>query len=194
MQGAGDAVRAWIEVEGLQDMMRKSDRWGDAFKKELAPATLKGATIIRDAAKGRIKRRSRGGHLKPGELASGITAKVTWDKNASKAFAGAEMDPAMNNRFVYFTKGGTRYYVPAAVEYGHAPPGGYAYTVLATNKKGEYIRYKKGPRKGQIKRAAAKKQPKAVKPRSYMKWAKNRYGKIAKAAVVRHLEHFLARA
>lgn len=164
-------MRIKVEIDGLQKAMKQSERFATKVKSRLGPIVLEGAEIIRDAARGRITRRSIGGILERGELAAGIKAEVTWDKNASKAFAGAGMDKNKNNRFVYHTKGGTRYYIPSAVEYGHRAPGGGGYVVLATDKAGSFIKYKRGRRRGQLKVAASSKQNKVAKPHSFMRWA-----------------------
>lgn len=164
-------MRIKVEVEGLQKAMKQSEQFAAKVKSRLGPIVLEGADIIRDAARGRITRSSIGGVLERGELAAGIKSEITWDKNASKAFAGAGMDKNKNNRFVYHTKGGTRYYIPSAVEYGHRAPGGGGYVVLATDKAGNILQYTRGRKKGRARIAASSKQNKVAKPHSFMRWA-----------------------
>jgi hypothetical protein len=74
-----------------------------------------GADIVRDEAISRAKEDT-------GELKGGIISDVTWDKNKSKAFAGAGMDRAKNDVFVKYSASGKRYYYPTSVEYGHGDP------------------------------------------------------------------------
>ncbi len=181
-------MRIKVEVEGLHKMMKVSEQFTTKVKSRLGPIVLEGADIIRDAARGRITRSSIGGVLERGELSAGIKSEVTWNRFASKAFAGAGMDKNKNNRFVYHTKGGSRYYIPSAVEYGHRAPGGGGYVVLATDKTGNILRYKRGRKKGQSRIAASSKQNKVAKPHSFMRWAyKNK-----KDAVRLHIQSRLA--
>lgn len=109
-------MRIKTNIEGLQEAMRKCQHVADEVKKSLGPAVKDGADLIRDDAKSRI-------HNISGQLSQGVISEVTWDKNKSKAFAGAGMDKRMNDQFVYITKAGARYYIPSAVEYGHRAPG-----------------------------------------------------------------------
>ena len=116
-----NAERWWnhevkTEIKGLQEAMKSCQRVADEVKKSLGPAVKEGADLIRDDAKSRI-------HNISGDALKGIISQITWDKNASKAFAGAGMDKHMNDKFVVTTKAGARYYIPAAVEYGHRSPG-----------------------------------------------------------------------
>lgn len=109
-------MRIKTEVEGLHEALLSCQRTALKVKKSLGPAVKEGADLIRDDAKSRI-------HNISGDLARGVISQITWDKNASKAFAGAGMDKGMNDKFVVTTKHGARYYIPAAVEYGHRAPG-----------------------------------------------------------------------
>lgn len=143
-----------LEIEGIQAAMKKMDKYGEEICKTLGPAVKRGADVVRDDAKSRINSIS-------GELARGVISEVTWDKTKSKAFAGVGMDKGMNDKFVVHTKNGVRYYIPAAVEYGHRFPGGGGYVVMDI--------VKRGKRKGQFRAAANKKQNKSAKPHPFMR-------------------------
>lgn len=105
-----------IKIDGLQQLMAKSEAVNRSVRSVLGPAVKAGADIIQDDAQRRAREKS-------GDLKKGIVSRITWDKNASKAFAGCGMDPAMNDVFVKYTKDGKRYYYPASIEFGtrHAP-------------------------------------------------------------------------
>lgn len=183
-------MRIKIEIDGLQETLRKSEQFAANFKKRLGPIVREGSDIIRDAARSQIHRDSQGGFLQTGELAAGIKSEVTWDKNASKAFAGAGLDKT-KNRFVYITKSGTRYYIPSAVHYGHRAPGGGGFVVLATDKQGNLLKYKAGRRKGRVRVAANSKQNKVAKANPFMKWAyKNKKDQV-KMVIQRRLAAML---
>lgn len=166
-------VKVDYELKGLAVALRNTKMVADEAKKCLGPAVKAGANIIKRDAQNRISRRS-------GQIASGIVAEVTWDKNASKAFAGVAMSKEMNNEFVYHTKmGGVRYYIPSAVEYGHRAPGGGGYVLLDT--------IKRGKRAGQFKAAASSKQGKVAKPVKFMRNAVKSTKEEVKAEVTRRI-------
>lgn len=163
-------MKLGVEVEGFDELKRNFELYGYKLNRALGPAVMKGAEVVKVNAKSRINNRT-------GELASSITAAVTWDKNQSKAFAAcfADAEPV-------FAKGahsnlstkkveGNRYYIPNAVEYGHRAPGGGGVTVLATDKEGNYKTYTRGKKKGQLKAAASSKQNKVTKPQHFMQKA-----------------------
>jgi len=101
-----------IEIKGLKAIMDKCEDVDKAVRSVLGDAVLAGADIIRDDAKRRAP-------VHTGNLRKGIISHITWHKNATKAFAGVCMDPAMNTVFVKISKNGKRYYYPSSVEYGH---------------------------------------------------------------------------
>lgn len=135
------------EIEGLQQALRSCQMTAAAVKKALGPAVKEGADLIRDDAKSRI-------HNISGQLSRGVISQVTWDKNATKAFAGAGMDAAMNNVFKTTTKAGAQYYIPSAVEYGHRAPGS-AMSIEKT-KRGKRKKSKKAVRAHPFMRPAYK--------------------------------------
>ena len=174
-------MRMKVELGSLHEVMKSIDKYGDRFCKYLGPAVLEGAKAVRDEARSRV-------HSISGDLAESITADITWDKNKSKAFAAVYIPKSYNDKFVVTTKDGKRYYIPTAVEYGHAGPGGGGFTALAIDKDGNYKVYKKGRKKGQIKKASAK--TKTVKPHPFMRPAM----KAKKGAVVSIVERHARKA
>jgi len=122
------------EITGLPEAMKNCRAVTDEVKKSLGPAVKEGADLIRDDAKSRI-------HNISGQLSKGVVSQVLWDKNASKAFAGAGMDASMNDKFKTTTKAGAHYYIPSAVEYGHRAPG--AAMSIELTKKGKRKKSKK---------------------------------------------------
>lgn len=101
-----------IKIEGLDQLAKNSDRIIKQVHGVLGEATLEGAKLLQAEAIRRARE-------KTGALKRGIIAKITWNKNKSKAFSAIMMDPAMNDVFVKNTKTGKRYYYPASIEYGH---------------------------------------------------------------------------
>jgi len=146
-------MRIKTEIEGLQEAMRNCQQVANAVKKSLGPAVKEGADLIRDDARSRI-------HNISGELSKGIISQITWDKNASKAFAGAGMDSRMNDKFAVTTKAGARYYIPSAVEYGHRGPG--AAMNIEKTKRGKRKKSKKAVRARPFMRPAYKNNKKQV--------------------------------
>jgi len=146
-------MRIKTEIEGLQKAMQICRHVANGVKKSLGPAVKEGADLIRDDAKSRI-------HNISGELSKGIISQITWDKNASKAFAGAGMDKRMNDKFVVTTKAGVRYYIPSAVEYGHRAPG--AAMSIERTKRGKRKKSKKAVRARPFMRPAYKNNKKQV--------------------------------
>lgn len=147
-------MRINTEIIGLQQAMQRSQQVADAVKKSLGPAVKEGADLIRDDAKSRI-------HNISGQLSQGVISQITWDKKASKAFAGAGMDKGMNDQFVVTTKSGARYYIPAAVEYGHRAPG--AAMSIELTKKGKRKKSKKQIKAHPFMRPAYKSNKQEVK-------------------------------
>lgn len=127
-------MRVTSEITGLKEVIKNCEKIMGDIEQVLGPATKAGADVIRDDAKSRI-------HNISGTLAKGIISEVTWDKKKSKAFAGVGMDRGMNDIFVVHSKTGTRYYIPAAVEYGHRTPGGAMN--IQTTKRGKRKKSKK---------------------------------------------------
>ncbi len=146
-------MRIKTEIEGIQQAMRNCQKTAMAVKKSLGPAVKEGADLIRDDAKSRI-------HNISGQLSRGVISQVTWDKNASKAFAAAGMDAGMNDKFQTTTKAGARYYIPSAVEYGHRAPG--AAMSIEKTKRGKRKRSKKAVRAHPFMRPAYKSNRKPV--------------------------------
>lgn len=101
-----------VKIEGLDQMIKNSDRILKQVHGVLGEATLEAAKMMQADAVKRAKE-------KTGALKLGIIAKITWDKKKSKAFSAIMMDPGMNDIFVKTTKTGKRYYYPASIEYGH---------------------------------------------------------------------------
>ncbi len=123
-----------IKIDGLDQMVKNSDRIIKQVHGVLGEATLEGAKLLQAEAIRRARE-------KTGDLRRGIIAKITWDKNKSKAFSAIMMDPTMNDIFVKNTKTGKRYYYPASIEYGHkggAPP--YPFMRRAYKTKKRYIK------------------------------------------------------
>ena len=174
-------MRVKVELGSLHEVMISINKYGDRFCKYLGPAVLEGAEAIRDDARSRV-------HSISGDLAEAITAEVTWDMGKSKAFAAAYIPKEYNDKFVVTTKDGKRYYIPTAVEYGHAGPGGGGFTALAIDEEGNYKVYKKGRKKGQIKKASPK--TKTVQPHPFMRPAM----KAKKAEVVAIVEKHARKA
>ena len=108
-------MRTGVQVDGLQEITRRIGSFRQNLFNELGAIALEGADIVRDEAISRATEDT-------GDLKGGIISVVTWDKNKSKAFAGAGMDRAKNDIFVKFSASGKRYYYPASVEYGHGDP------------------------------------------------------------------------
>lgn len=175
-------MRIKVELGAMQQLMITIDKYGEEFCKSLAPAVLEGAELIRDDARSRI-------HSISGELAESITADVTWNMNKSKAFAAAYIPKSYNDKFVVTTKDGKRYYIPTAVEYGHAGPGGGGFTELAIDEDGNYKVYKKGRKKGQIKKASPK--TKTVQPHPFMRPAMKANKAEVAAIVEKHVRKAL---
>ncbi|MGE5390904.1 MAG: HK97-gp10 family putative phage morphogenesis protein [Deltaproteobacteria bacterium] len=146
-------MRIKTEIEGLREAMQKCQHVADEVKKSLGPAVKEGADLIRDDAKSRI-------HNISGQLSSGVVSQILWDKNASKAFAGAGMDKSMNDKFAVTTKTGVRYYIPSAVEYGHRAPG--AAMSIEYTKKGRRKKSKKQIKAHPFMRPAYKNNKKQV--------------------------------
>ncbi len=123
---------ATVQVLGVKELEAK---WNE-IKRELInvlPNAVKaGADIIRDAAKTNVEAK---GLILTGALRRGIISEITWEKNAPVAFAGAMMDPKMNDIFVKYSKNGKRYYYPSAVEYGHGNVPAYPYMRPAFDEK-----------------------------------------------------------
>ena len=129
-------MRTTARVEGLESVVRNVSGFQKQLFKEFGGIVLGAADIVRDEA---ISRAPTGD---TGELKSGIISAVTWDKDKSKAFAGAGMDKAKNDVFVKFTKDGKRYYYPASIEYGHGDPkkGERPFLRIALKKKRTAVR------------------------------------------------------
>ncbi|SHH86628.1 HK97 gp10 family phage protein [Desulfosporosinus lacus] len=109
-------ARTGLQIEGLQEITRRIGSFRQNLFNEMGSIAKEAADIVRDEA------RARAPAGETGELKAGIISAVTWDKNKSKAFAGAGMDKAKNDIFVKFSATGKRYYYPASVEYGHGDP------------------------------------------------------------------------
>ena len=108
--------RTKIKVEGMEELQKNVDRLKKSVFDCLSEAALDGAEIIKNASVAKAP-------VREGLLRQGIKAEVTWDRSgAPVAWAGAGFDKAMNDVFVKYTKAGTRYYYPTAVEYGHVGP------------------------------------------------------------------------
>lgn len=166
-----------LDVEGLNELQKSISRHEEYFKKALPQAVKKGADHLRDDAKRRINSRT-------GQLASGIVSEITWDKKATKAFAGVGFDAGMNEKFVHESKRtGTRSYIPAAVEHGHKGPGSGGVTQLAVDSEGNYKTYSRGRRAGQIKVQKTSRKDKVAKPQKFMQ--KTYKGAGNRAAVIR---------
>jgi len=146
-------MRIKTEIEGLREAMQKCRNTANEVQKSLGPAVKEGADLIRDDAKSRV-------HNISGNLSRGIISQITWDKNASKAFAGAGMDARMNDKFKTTTKAGAHYYIPAAVEYGHRAPG--AAMSIERTKRGKRKKSKKAVRPHPFMRPAYKNNKKQV--------------------------------
>ncbi len=146
-------MRIKTEIEGLREAMQKCRNAANEVQKSLGPAVKEGADLIRDDAKSRV-------HNISGNLSRGIISQITWDKNASKAFAGAGMDASMNDKFKTTTKAGAHYYIPAAVEYGHRAPG--AAMSIERTKRGKRKKSKKAVRPHPFMRPAYKHNKKQV--------------------------------
>lgn len=155
-----------IEID-IKQAVRDVDKVRTDINSILGRAVKAGADIIVAEAKGNTK----------GRIAAGIIGRITWDKNKSKAFAGAFMDPGVSE-FVHVTKDGKRYYIPAAVEYGHRPPGGDK-TISKM-----YLRGKKAGQSRIVKN-------KAAKPVRFMQKAYSRKKKIVEALVLSRIEEAL---
>lgn len=159
-------MRVITEIEGLAELTKNIEKVNEITSQALKTGTEKAAEVFRDKARGGINSRSGG-------LRFAIIGQSTWyKKDALKAFAGAGIDQSKDFMFRGKSKRtGKQYYIPAAVEYGHRAPGGGGYTVLATDKEGNFAVYKKGKKKGQLKAAANKYQNKVAKPVQFMKKA-----------------------
>jgi len=158
-------MRVMTEIEGLDTLVKNVKIVNSDVSQALNTGTKKAAEVFRDKAREGVNSRTGG-------LKFGIIGQSTWYKqDAPKAFAGAGIDQSKDFMFRGKSKTGKQYYIPAAVEYGHRAPGGGGYTVLATDKEGNFVSYKKGKRKGQLKSASNKLQNKVAKPVRFMKKA-----------------------
>lgn len=156
-------MKVSVDIKGMDELLKNCNRVQASVIKVLPKATLHGAEIIRDDARSRIHNRS-------GELAASLTAQVTWDKKAGKAFSGVAVSEKWNDKFVQESSiTGKRNYIPAAVEYGHTAPR--AFTALEVDKEGNYKTYTKGKKKGQIKAQKASRKDKVAKPQRFMQKA-----------------------
>lgn len=169
-------MRVKVEIPNLKQVIKDVDKVRLNVNSVLGKAVKEGADLIKDDALQNI-------HNRTGELASGVKSEVTWDKNKSKAFAGVGMDGNMNDKFVYHTQNGVRYYIPAAVEYGHRPPGRGGFVVMTT--------VKRGKRAGQYRAAASSKQGKSAKPRSFMRKALKAKRKEVEALILARIKEAL---
>lgn len=168
-----------LDVEGLNEIKKHIAKYDKDFKQVLPQAVKKGAEHIKADAKRRINERS-------GQLASGLVAEITWDKKATKAFAGVGFDAAMNAKFVQESKRtGNRNYIPAAVEYGHKAPGGGGSSMLAVDDEGNYKTYTKGRRAGRIKVQKTSRKDKVAKPQRFTQKAYKDAGN--RAAVTKYV-------
>lgn len=122
-------VKTSVKIDGIQELLRNCREVDQAVRDVLGEAVKAGADIVRDEARRRAP-------YKTGALHRGIKSEITWDKNKSKAFAGAGMDREMNDIFVKHTKDGKRYYYPASIEYGtpYAPAHPFLRPALDNNK------------------------------------------------------------
>lgn len=118
-----------VSIEGMQELMRSSRAVDEAVRRILGEAVKAGADIVAQDARARAP-------VDTGALRRGIKAEITWDKNKSKAFAGAGMDKDMNDTFVKYSSNGKRYYYPASIEYGtkNAPARPFLRPALEHNK------------------------------------------------------------
>jgi len=128
-------MRTTARVEGLESIVRNVSGFQKQLFKEFGGIVLEAADIVKDQAIANAP-------VESGALRSGIISAVTWDKDKSKAFAGAGMDKAKNDVFVKFTKDGKRYYYPASIEYGHGDPkkGERPFLRIALKKKRTAVR------------------------------------------------------
>lgn len=169
-----------LDVEGLNETQSSISKYDKALKEVLPPAVKKGADHLRNDVKRRINERT-------GMLASAIEADNTWvHPDAPKAFAGVGVNETKVGKLRGTSKRtGKDYSIPSAVEYGHRAPGGGGYTVLATDKEGNYVTYNRGRKKGRLKAAASSKQNKVAKPQKFMQKAYKDQGN--RAAVIKYV-------
>ena len=154
------------DIENIDVVMKNVKLTDEAIKKALVTGVEKAAAVFRESAKGNTP-------VKTGQIKGSLESAVTWcRKDAPKAYAGVGVNEAKAATLRGKSKRtGKDYSIPSAVEYGHRAPGGGGYTVLATDKEGNFVTYKKGKKKGQLKSAANKFQNKVAKPVRYMKKA-----------------------
>lgn len=167
-------------MEGLNETQSSISKYDKALKEVLPPAVKKGAEHLRRDVQRRIPKPT-------GELAASIDADNTWvHPDAPKAFAGVGVSESKGEKLRgTANRTGKDYSIPSAVEYGHRAPGGGGYTVLATDKDGNYVTYSRGRKKGQVKAAASSKQNKVAKPQRFMQKAYKDKGN--RAAVIKYI-------
>jgi hypothetical protein len=100
------------KIEGMPELERTIKRLGQLPQKCVTKAARKGANIPLKAAK-------KGGWIdQSGEMRKGIILKGEKTKIKGKKVYQAVMDPAKNDIFAKYSKGGKRAYYPASQEYG----------------------------------------------------------------------------
>ena len=90
-------------------------------RKIVRTALRNGAKIVHKTAKANALA-NVGGELGP-KIAKSLKVRAMTRMNLSNVGVKVQIDPKANDEFVYVTKDGNRYYIPNAVEFGHAFPG-----------------------------------------------------------------------
>jgi len=112
-----------MKITGLNELEQKLKKIEKIEAKKIIRKAVREAQKI-DLAASKDNAKSMVGGEMGNKIASALKIKAVNKQRKGSYALQVAIDPTQAEEFVHNTKGGTRYYIPTAIEYGHRKKGG----------------------------------------------------------------------